>query len=106
MQKHKNTLSAKFTFSILRSLEPVIWKGKGDFSEISTETEGFFEQEAGGQFEFRCVSRRTYFMSDRTHTLTTVCLKHAYTHLLIKVLVFEFCSCETDWHSYDSTCNM
>ena len=50
----------------------VICKEKGDFTEISVETEDFVEQEAGGQFGFRCVSRKTYFMNDRTHILTPV----------------------------------
>jgi hypothetical protein len=44
----------------------------GSFLEISVETEGFVEQEAGGQFGFRCVSRKTYYMSQKTHILTPV----------------------------------
>jgi len=42
-------------------------KEKGDFSDISVGTEGFVEQEEVGQFGARCASRKTYFMSDRTH---------------------------------------
>jgi hypothetical protein len=44
----------------------------GSFLEISVETEGFVEQEAGGQFGFLYVSRKTYFMNERTHILTSV----------------------------------
>ena len=65
-------------------------KIEGSFPEFSVETSDFVKEEAGGQFGFRCVSRKTYYVSDRTHILNPVYFETCLHVLLIKFFVSEF----------------
>jgi hypothetical protein len=56
---------------------------------MSVQTEGLDEQGVGGQFGFSCVSRKTYYMSDRTHILTLVYFETCLHEFLFNVFVLE-----------------